>query len=125
MVALEGITVGVRVCVPPTLSEIDAGRVTPLTAIELALTVTVQAAVLLPSSVLTVIIADPGAQAVTTPAAVTDAIAVLLLLQLTFWFVALEGLIIAVRVSVLPTKMLVDVFTDTPVTATVVPELPP
>jgi hypothetical protein len=74
-----------------------------------ALTVTVQVAVIPPSTVLTVIIAFPAATALTTPVAETVAIAVLLLLHVTFLFVALVGETVAINVSVPPTVRLVDV----------------
>ena len=116
-VALEGATVAVRVSVLPMLRLVFVlFKVTPVTAT--LLTVTVQVAVLLPSSVVTVIVAVPAATAVTTPPD-TVATDVLLLIQLTVLFAALEGATAAVRVSVLPTKILADVlFRDTPLTAT-------
>ena len=114
-----------RVCVLPTLRVTGPERATPVTGIELALTVTMLVAVLPPSAVVAVIMVVPAETAVITPSVDTVATLILLLLQLTFRFVALEGLIIAVKVSVPPTKMLVDVFTVTPVTATVLPELLP
>jgi len=116
--ALEGATVAVRVSVLPTVRMADdLLRVTPLTGT--GLTVTVQAAVLLPSAVVTVIVAVPAATAVTTPPAVTVATVGAPLLHVTFWLVALEGVIVALRVSVLPTITLADdLFRVTPVTAT-------
>ena len=52
---------------------------------------------MLPSSVVTVIVADPALTAVTLPLD-TVATEVLLLFQLTFLLVALLGLMVAVRV---------------------------
>jgi len=66
-------------------------------------TVTSRVAVLLPSTVVTVIVAVPSLRPVTSPPDDTTAIAVLLLFHVTFWFVGLEGVNIGVRVSVLLT----------------------
>jgi hypothetical protein len=80
-------------------------------------TVTVQAAVLLPSWVVTVMSAVPAATAVTTPFADTVATGLLLLFHVTFWFVALKGIIEATRVSVAPSlRLVVDLLRVTPVT---------
>jgi len=85
-------------------------------------TVTAQAAVLPPSTVVTVMVAVPAATAVTLPLVDTLATSVLLLLHVTFLLVVLEGVIVAVRVSVPPTARLIDdLFRDTPDTATVLP----
>jgi len=113
-VALEGSILAKRVSVPPTARLVDAFKDTPVTA--MGLTVTVQEAVLLPSAVVTVMVAVPTLTAVTKPPD-TVATAVLLLLHVTFLFVALEGSILAKRVSAPPTARLVDAFKDTPVTA--------
>jgi hypothetical protein len=51
----------------------------------------------------TVIVAEPRATAVTRPLELTVAIALLLLVQVTLWFVALVGLIVAVSWFVCPT----------------------
>jgi len=84
-----------------------------------AVTVTLQAAVLLPSAVFTVMVAVPAATALTSPPADTVATEVLLLLHVTFWFVAVEGAMVAIRSSASPTVRFVDVlFSVTPVTAT-------
>jgi hypothetical protein len=89
-----------------------------VTATGAAVTVTVQVAVLPPSSVLTIIAALPAATALTVPPD-TVATAVLLLLHVTFLFVALAGATVAVNVSELPTVIVVEVlFRVTPVTAT-------
>jgi hypothetical protein len=99
-------------------------RDTPVTPTVVALTVTVQVAVLLPSEVVTVIVAFPAATADTTPLDDTVATAGALLLHDTFLFVALEGKTVAERFSEPPTRSVVDVlFRDTPVTATL--PLPP
>ena len=65
-------------------------------------TVTAQVAVLLPFWVVTVIVAEPCATAVTVPLA-TVATFVLLLDQVTFLLVALAGNTVGVSVRVLPT----------------------
>jgi len=120
LVALEGAIAAVKVSVPPTkrLAD-DLFRVTPVTVTTALLTVTAQAAVLPPSTVVAVITADPAATAVTTPFD-TVALEVSLLLHVTFLFVALEGAIAAVRVSVPPgtIRLVDDLFRVTPLTAT-------
>jgi len=116
-VALEGKIVGVRVSVLLTARAVDVlFRLTPITATAVALTVTVQNAVLPPSTVVTMIIADPAALAVTKPFAIV-ATPLLLLLHVTFWLLALDGVITAVRVSVPPITRFVDALMDTLVTA--------
>jgi hypothetical protein len=85
-------------------------------------TVTAQEAVLLPSTVVTVMLAFPGLTAVTVPFVDTEAIAALLLLHVTFLFVALLGAIVGMRVSDLPIARPRDVLLrDTPDTATLPP----
>ena len=70
-------------------------------------TVTVAAAVLLPSVVVTVMVAVPSATPVTTPvAASTVAIAVSLEDHVTAGFVAFVGATVAVKAPVVPTTML-------------------
>ena len=59
-------------------------------------TVILHSAVLAPSSVVTVIVVSPDFKAVTFPS-VTEATVSLLLLQVTFLFVALSGLTVAVK----------------------------
>jgi len=82
-------------------------------------TITVQVAVFLPSSVVTVIVAVPDETAVTTPP-ITVATAGLLEVHVTVLLVALPGATVAVRVSVFPGDILVlGLFNDTPVTGTV------
>ena len=67
------------------------------------LTATVQVAVLLePSAVLTVIVALPFATAVTRPFVSTVATAVLLLVHVTFLFVASLGITLAISCKVWP-----------------------
>lgn len=87
------------------------------------LTVTVQEAVLAPSSVVTVITAVPGATAVILASVAlveaTVATAVLLEDQAIFWFVASLGVTVARRKSLLPTlSCMVDRLSETPVTLT-------
>jgi hypothetical protein len=117
-VALDGATVAVNVSAPPTSSVVELLlRDTPVTAV--GGTVTVQVAVLFPSSLVTVITALPVDTALTKPIEDTEATAALPLLHVTFLFVALEGDTAAVKVSVLPMVIVVNVlFKDTPVTAT-------
>jgi hypothetical protein len=121
-VALEGATVAVNVSELPTVRLVDVLlSVTPVTATGLTLLpvmLTVQVAVLLPSAVVTVMVTVPVATAVTIP---PDTVATegALLVHVTFLFVALEGAMVAVNVSVLPTVIVVDdLFRDTPVTST-------
>jgi hypothetical protein len=118
-VALEGATVAVNVSVLPTARLVDVlFNVTPVTAT--GVTVTMQVAVILPSAVLTVIVALPAAMAVTNPLDETVATEVELLLHVTDLLVALEGATVALNVSVPPMVRLVDdLFRVTPVTATV------
>ena len=81
------------------------------------LTVTVQVAVLLPSSEVAVIVALPAALAVTSPLASTVATEVLLLVQFTFLLVALLGATVAVKVSEAPTFNASELLlSETPVT---------
>ena len=79
-------------------------------------------AVLFPSVVLTVIVAEPIARPVTRPVAVTVAMAVLLDDQVTFLLVAFEGATVAVNVVLAPAATLAEVgLTETsvtPITAT-------
>jgi hypothetical protein len=118
-VALEGANTASRLSVPPTLRLIDVlFRETPVTGTLWEATVTLQVAVFPPSTVVTVIVADPAATAVTLPLVDTVATLVLPLRHVTFWLLAFDGVIVASRVSVPPTRMLVDVFKETPVTAT-------
>jgi hypothetical protein len=124
LVALEGVTVAVRVPVAPTeVSVRVAGEmVMPVTG-TVMVTVTAQVAVLPPSAVVAVIVALPAATAVTRPVVeLTVATAVLLELQVTVLLVAFVGVIEAVSVEVWPTLVSERVVgeTVTPVTATAV-----
>ncbi len=67
--------------------------------------VTSHLAVLAPSSAVTVMVALPGATAVTSPVLETVATFSLLEVQLTFLFVALSGRTVAVRVALSPSVM--------------------
>jgi hypothetical protein len=122
--ALESATVAVNVSELPAVIVVEVlFKVTPVTATvppPPPVTVTEQVAVLLPSALVTVITALPADMPVTKPTEDTVATVVLPLLHVTFLFVALEGAMVAVNVSVLPTVMLADdLFNVTPVTATV------
>ena len=124
LVALEGETVAVSCCVAPATMEAVVGlTVTPVTAI--GETVTAHVAVLPPSWVVTVIVAEPAATAVTKPVELTVATAVLPDDQVTAWLVAFEGAIVAVNCCVAPAVASVAVvgLTVTPVTDTAVPGL--
>ena len=81
------------------------------------MTVNAQVALLLlPSAVVTVIVADPGALAVTKPELLTVATVVLLDFQVTFLLLVLLGVTVAVSCSVWPVLSVADVlFNDTPV----------
>jgi len=93
--------------------------VSTVNVMTLGLTVTLQESVLLPSAVVTLIVAVPTFLAVITPPVDTSATVVLLLFHDKFWFVALEGVIAAVRSSVPPTTRLTDVLlSETSVTGT-------
>jgi hypothetical protein len=114
-VAFEGETVAVSAEVLP----IPNDKLVALNAIPVTGTVTViaHADVLLPSTVVTVIMALPSAMAVTAPALLTLATLVLLELQLTAWFVALDGDIVAVSDDLFPAKRFkLVLLNDTPVT---------
>ena len=101
LVASEGLMVAVRVEVSPVvrLSEV-LSRVTPVTAITGSVTVTVQFASL-PFTDAAVMVAVPGATAVTLPP-LTVATELLLVLQVTVLLEASDGSTVAVRVAVLP-----------------------
>src|SRR5690554_558209 len=73
----------------------------PVTVTGAAVTVTVQVAVLLPSTVVTVIVAVPADSGVTTPFA-TVATVSLLVDQVTFLLAALTGVTVAFKVFVAP-----------------------
>jgi hypothetical protein len=91
--------VAVRVAEEPTVPASVAGSDTPVTGTEAAVTVTLQVAVLLPSTVVTVIIALPAPMKLTTPAADTVATDELLVDHVTALFVAVDGLMVGVRVT--------------------------
>lgn len=125
LVALSGATVAVRVRVLGVRLEYrDAWvwlRVTPVTGTAAAVTVTVQEAdfVLSPCAV-TVMVAVPSLTALTTPL-FTVATLGLSLLHVTFLLVALFGSTVAISVPVPPSiRFNVLVFSDTPVTGTLV-----
>ena len=91
-----------------------------LTSMLVDATVTAQVDVKPPSCVVTVMVAVPAATAVTKPELFTVATAVLLELQVTVLFVALEGATVSVNWLVPPYGIEAVVgLTDTPVTATV------
>ena len=81
-------------------------RETPVTGL---LTVMLQVAVLPPSAVFTVMVAVPPFFAVTRPLFETLATVLSLLLQVTLWFVALLGLMVAVSCRVSPLFMVAEV----------------
>jgi len=109
-VAFSGVTVAISVRVSPSvMDKEDSLRLTPVTETVLAKTVTEQVAVLPPSLVLTVIVAEPAAFAVTTPPEDTDATDSSLDDQVTDWSVALVGDIIALSVSDSPSVIAKDV----------------
>ncbi len=93
LVEFAGVSVDVSVWVPPAVSDNDEGAiVTPDADVY---TVTTDVADLPPSTHLAVIVAFPGAIAVTLPSLLTEATAALLELQVTFLFVAVVGLTVA------------------------------
>ena len=109
---LVPVTVALNCWFSPLATEAVAGLT--FTPVMFDTTVTLHVAVLLPSTVLTVIVADPAETGVTVPPCDTVATELLLVLHVTFWFVALAGTIVAERVSVLPIVIEVDVlFKDT------------
>jgi hypothetical protein len=102
-VAFEGVIVAVNVNVLPTPTIIGFGEIViPVTGI---VTVITHVSVNPPSTVFAVIVAVPPDTPVITPAVLTEAIAELLLLHVTFLFVAFEGATVAVKVCVLPTAI--------------------
>ena len=121
-VASAGDTVAVRVASSPTsrLSSL-LSRLTLSTATAFASTVTAQVAVLPPSLVFTVMVAEPAFTPVTTPSA-TDATASSELLQLTLLSAASSGLTVAVSVTLSPSLMVTSTMSRlTPLTATLLP----
>jgi hypothetical protein len=119
LVALTGVTVPLKARGVPAVAAVGT-PVMLVTATNGSITVTVQVAVLPPSAVVTMMIAVPAATAVTIPLLFTVATPVLLLLQVTFLFVALAGNTDAMRVDVPPMfKPRVLRFKLTPVTGAV------
>ena len=121
LVAFDGLTVAVKVDVSPTVRvKDDLLSETPVTLIVVVFTVIWQAEVLLPSMVVTVMVAVPAAFAVIKPLDDTVATLVLFEDQVTALFVALEGETVAVSVSDAPTfRVNDDLFKETLVTGTV------
>jgi len=117
LLALAGAMLAVNCCVVFIGMVADAGvTVTPVTGIEL--TVILQVAVLFPSWVVTVMIEAPGETAVTNPLVLKVATALLLLLQVMAWLLALAGAMVAVNCCVVFIGMVADAgATVTPVTA--------
>ena len=113
LVALAGAMMATKVSVAPTLSvAVVLFSVTPVTRCS---TVIVLVAECPPSAVVTVIVAVPGAMAVTNPLAFTVATAELLLDHVTFLLVASAGTTVAVSVVVEPTLSVAAGVTVTPV----------
>ena len=117
-VALEGVTVALSCVSSPSFTSGFPTMLTPLTGIfcSLLVTVTAHVAVWFPSAV-TVIVASPGATAVTFPLLSTVATLSLLLSHVTLLFVAVEGDTVALRFVVSPTLRLTELLSSlTPVT---------
>ena len=92
-----------------------------MTIFAASVTVTEQVAVLFPSAVETVTVADPAFTAVTLPLSSTVATSVADDFQLTDLLLAFSGLTVAVSVSEVPsTRLRAVLLSETPVTATVV-----
>jgi len=121
----ETVATSVAVCLVSSLSVVsDKETEVTRTFTGPPVTVTSQNAVLLPSTVVTVMVAVPASIAATIPDALTIATASLLLLHVTLLFVALAGITVAVNAAVFPfTNAIVLGDSVTPVTGTVV--LPP
>ena len=117
-VALEGNTEATKVWVSPVVIVKEVVfRLTPVTATVAALTFTEQVAFFAPSFVVTVIVALPATLAVITPVEETVATEVLFDVHVTDLSVALDGVIVAVSVSVSPTTIDKEVLSKlTPVT---------
>ena len=101
-VALLGITVSVSFSLSPTSKvKVVLSKDTPvtLTVTLIGFTVTSQVFVLPPSTVVTVIVVFPSAFAVTVPSSLTSATVGLLLVQVTFLFVASLGSIASMSFS--------------------------
>ena len=104
----------------PMVTSVSAGEIAiPLRGTCLAVTVTEQFAVLPPSTVATVMVAEPAITAVTLPLPSTVAILEFEELHFTFLFVASAGDTLDVNVSESPSTRLKEVLLiDTPVTGT-------
>ena len=101
-VALAGCMMAVRVCLFPIfIVRAFLSNDIAVTGIDCAVTVTIQVAVLFPSCVVTVMVAVPDVNAVTTPLLI-EATDGLLLVHVTVLLVALEGEMVAISVSVEP-----------------------
>jgi hypothetical protein len=121
--ALAGATAAAKLSVPPTARVVDILlSVIPVTGIfspPLWITVTMQYAVLLPSTVVMVMKEVPADRPVTMPPGVTEAMAGMLLAQITELFEALKGKIVKDKASVPPTaRTRLLLMRLTPVTAT-------
>jgi hypothetical protein len=118
-VALAGNIVAVNCSVAPvSRARLVLFNDTPVTAIDKVVTVTSQAVFLLPSTVVTVMIAEPFAILVTNPVDETVATDGALLTQVTSLFVALVGNTVTVNCSVAPvSNERFVLFNDTSVTA--------
>jgi hypothetical protein len=124
LVALEGETLALRVSLPPTVNDrLDLLRLTPVmeTALPPPVTVTALVAVLLPSVVVTVMVAIPADIPITSPVEDTEATAELLLLHKRTLLLASDGETVAVKVSMPPTaRDSALLLRDTSLTATAV-----
>jgi hypothetical protein len=125
-VALDGSTVAVSEEEEPfVIAIVDLSSSTPVTLTVVAgvLTVTLHVAVLLPSSVVTVMVALPAETALTTPLD-TVATDVLLDFHVTFLLVASDGEMVGVSLVSEPVSKAIEVLSsDTPVTLTSFPLL--
>ena len=119
-VAVLGDTVADSLKVWPAIRDSVVGETeTPVTETVAVVTETAHVAVLPPSVVFTVMVAEPAALAVTVPSVETVATEVLLDDHVTALFVAFDGDTVAFKVLELPTVRLIeDLSRDTPVTAT-------
>ena len=125
-VAVSGVMVAVIVRLPllRTTVSLSGEKLTPVTGTAAALTVTLQEAVKLPSTVFTLIVAEPAVSGVTVavrPLPETDATPDAEVSQVTLWFEALVGATVAVsdRVAPLAVSVSLDLSRETPVTAIV------
>ena len=125
-VAFEGVTVAVNGYVSPSVNVNEVlSRLTPVTEIVFAFTVTVHVDVFDPSFILTVIVVVPAAFAVITPEDETVATDVLLDDQVTPFSEAFEGRTDAVNVCVSPSvNVNTEGLIDTDSTATYFPFFP-